>query len=70
MTGPSTVSVFVAAPPETVYDLVADLTRMGEWSPETTEVRWLDGATQAKVGARFRGTNRNGFRRWSTSAPW
>ncbi|HYN74654.1 MAG TPA: SRPBCC family protein [Candidatus Limnocylindria bacterium] len=66
MTDPVVVSLSVAAPPETVYGLVADLARMSEWSPETTEIRWLDGATQAQVGARFRGTNRNGFRRWNT----
>lgn len=66
MTGSVEVSLTIAAPPETVYRLVADLARMSEWSPETTEIRWLDGATQAQVGARFRGTNRNGFRRWNT----
>ena len=24
----------IAAPPDVVYDLIADVTRMGEWSPE------------------------------------
>ncbi len=61
-----TVSLSIAAPPGTVYGLVADLARMGEWSTETTDVTWLDGATEPLVGARFRGTNRNGFRRWQT----
>ena len=28
------VTIEIAATPETVYDLVSDITRMGEWSPE------------------------------------
>lgn len=60
------VSVRIAAPPGLVYSLVADLARMHEWSPETTGVEWLDGATGPVVGARFRGANRNGRRSWST----
>ena len=60
------VTATIAAPPQTVYALISDLTRMGEWSPETTGVTWLGGATEPHVGARFRGANRNGLRRWST----
>lgn len=55
----------VAAAPEDVYDLIADVTRMGEWSPECYRCRWLDGATFGSVGARFRGSNRFGMFRWS-----
>ncbi|NCG39185.1 MAG: hypothetical protein GWP48_16920, partial [Actinobacteria bacterium] len=29
-------SIEVAASPEAVYDLVSDLVRMAEWSPEST----------------------------------
>ena len=56
----------IDAPPETVYALVTDVTRMGEWSPETVSCVWLDGATGPAVGARFKGSNKNGFARWST----
>src|ERR1700694_5411938 len=56
----------VGAPPETVYDLVSDVTRMGEWSPECVACEWLDGATTPAVGARFRGKNKNRLARWST----
>jgi uncharacterized protein YndB with AHSA1/START domain len=63
---PVEVSIDIEAPPERVYDLVADLARMGEWSPENTGGKWLDGATTATKGARFRGTNRRGPLRWST----
>src|SRR4051794_38415125 len=40
---------------------------MGEWSPETKSCRWLGDATGPTVGARFRGSNRSGWRRWSTT---
>lgn len=55
----------VAASPHTVWALVTDLTRMGEFSPENVGGYWVDGAGPA-VGAEFRGTNRNGHRQWST----
>jgi uncharacterized protein YndB with AHSA1/START domain len=60
------VSIDIDAPAEKIYALVADLPSMGQWSPEATGGKWLDGATEARAGARFRGTNRNGIFRWST----
>lgn len=57
----------VNAPASAVYQLVSDLPRMGEFSPENTGGQWLDGASGPAVGARFRGTNRMGWRRWSTT---
>ena len=55
------VTVFMQAPPERVWALVTDVTRIGEFSPETFEGEWLDGATGPAVGARFRGhVRRNG----------
>ena len=56
---------FVAAPAERLYGLVADLPRMGEWSPECREVEWLEGADGPAVGARFVGHNKNGLFKWS-----
>src|SRR4029079_10842276 len=58
--------VHVDAPPEIVYGVVSDVTRMGEWSPETVKCEWLDGAAGPAVGARFKGTNKRGMARWST----
>ena len=56
------VTVHIAAPPERVWDLVSDITRIGEFSPETFEAEWLDGASGPAVGARFRGhVKRNGI---------
>ena len=60
------VSEQIKADPKVVYDLVSDLPRMGEWSPENTGGRWIGGAMGPKVGARFRGTNRHRWLRWST----
>jgi hypothetical protein len=61
-------SIEIAAPPEVVYDLLADITRMGEWSPECYRCVWLDGASAAEVGTRFRGYNRLGPYRWERTA--
>jgi uncharacterized protein YndB with AHSA1/START domain len=55
------VTVHMAASPEQVWDLVADVTKIGRYSPETFEAEWLDGATGPDVGVRFRGhVKRNG----------
>ena len=61
-------SIEIAAPPDVVYDLIADLTRMGEWSPECYRCEWLDGAAAAAPGERFRGYNRLGRMRWERTA--
>lgn len=58
--------VQVNAPPEKVWALVSDVTRMGEWSPETVKAVWIEGATGPAVGARFKGSNKRGIARWST----
>ena len=60
--------IIVRATPEAVYDMVADLPRMGEWSPECQAVEWEGGATGPAQGARFVGHNRGGpanLMRWS-----
>ena len=54
------VSIEIAAPPEDVYRLVSDVTRMGEWSPECRECSWTGGATGPAVGARFKARNQGG----------
>ena len=58
----------IAAPPDTVWALVADLPRMGEWSPENEGGEWVGGADGPAVGAKFKGTNSNGGRSWKTVA--
>jgi uncharacterized protein YndB with AHSA1/START domain len=55
------VSIEVDAAPEAVFALVSDVRRIGEFSPETFEAEWLDGADGPAEGARFRGhVKRNG----------
>ena len=55
------VTVHIAAPPERIWDLVSDVTKIGRYSPETFEAEWIDGSTGPEVGARFRGhVKRNG----------
>lgn len=53
-------TIDILAPSGRVYDLISDITWMGHWSPECYRCVWLDGATGADVGARFRGYNRVG----------
>lgn len=60
-------SVNIAAPPEKVWDLVADVTRMGDWSPETTAAEWLGSASGPAVGVKFKGHNKKGWMRWTTT---
>jgi uncharacterized protein YndB with AHSA1/START domain len=56
----------IGAPAEKVWAMVADVTRMGEWSPENEGATWLRGATAPTPGATFRGKNRNGKKKWSS----
>jgi hypothetical protein len=60
-------SARVQAPPQRVWELVSDLPGMGRLSPENTGGSWRGGVTGPAVGAVFKGTNRNGRRRWSTT---
>jgi hypothetical protein len=53
----------VSATASQVYDLVADLPRMGEWSPECAAVEWEDAHAGPVVGARFVGHSRTGPRK-------
>ena len=55
------VTVWMDAPSATVWDLVSDVTRIGEFSPETFEARWTRGSAGPEVGASFAGhVRRNG----------
>ena len=59
-------STHIDAPPDRVWRLLTDVTRMGEWSPVTYRCEWLDGATGPEVGARFKGYNRMSPAKWWT----
>jgi hypothetical protein len=52
----------MSASPSVVWDLVSDVTRIGEFSPETFEARWTRGSSGPEVGAHFKGhVRRNGI---------
>ncbi|WP_139980048.1 SRPBCC family protein [Nocardioides litoris] len=55
------VTLTIEAPVDKVWALVSDVTRIGEFSPETFEARWTRGSTGPEVGATFSGhVKRNG----------
>lgn len=51
------VSRYIEASPEELYDLVSDVTRTPELTPDIVRCTWLDGATGPAVGARFKAVN-------------
>lgn len=55
-------STVIDAPADRIYDMVADMPRMGEWSNECARVEWIEGATGPAAGARFVGHNATGPR--------
>lgn len=58
----------IEAAPERLYEMVADLSRMGDWSNECQRTEWLEGSTGPAVGAKFVGHNRGGpfgLMKWS-----
>lgn len=58
-------SIVIAASPEQLYDMIADVTRMGEWSPVCTSCWWDEGQGPA-VGSWFTGRNELPDRTWET----
>lgn len=60
--------IFINASPAAVWALVTDLNAVGQWSPEYQGGEWLDGATGAAVGARFKGYNQREDRKWESES--
>lgn len=50
-------STVINRPVPEVFAAVADITRMGDWSPECVAGRWIGSATGPAVGAEFEGDN-------------
>lgn len=59
-------SVTVQASAESLYDLVSDITRTGEWSPVCTSCWWDDEDSAGQSGAWFTGRNELPHRTWET----
>jgi hypothetical protein len=59
------VRLRIHASPELLYDLVSDVTRTPEWSPEVISCRWLGSPDAAVPGSRFRARNKRRWFRWS-----
>jgi Polyketide cyclase / dehydrase and lipid transport len=62
----ATSTVEIAAEPSTVYALLTDLATLADLAEETAAMRWTKG-DGVRPGAVFKGTNRNGWRRWTTT---
>jgi hypothetical protein len=60
-----TESIFIARPAGDLYDMVSDITRMGEWSP-ICRAGWWDDGDSAHAGAWFTGRNETPTRTWET----
>jgi hypothetical protein len=58
-------AIEVAAAPDRLWGLIADVTQMGKWSPVCRRYEWTHSAVGPEVGARFIGHNRQGPVRWS-----
>lgn len=58
------VSVTVDAEIDDVWEVVRDVTRVGEWSHECKGAEWLGDTRDPVPGALFRGRNRSGVLRW------
>jgi uncharacterized protein YndB with AHSA1/START domain len=63
---PDEVSLRIEAPAEQLWDMVADVTRMGEWSPECYKCRWTGRERNPVEGAKFLGMNKRGWKHWAT----
>ena len=53
----------MAVPPDELYALVSDVTRMGQWSP-VCKTCWWDEGEGPRVGAWFTGRNETPERTW------
>lgn len=58
-------SIVIASSPDALYELVSDVTRMGEWSP-VCKACWWDEGDGPRVGAMFTGRNEVPERTWET----
>lgn len=58
-------SIVINATPQVLYDMIADVTRMGDWSP-ICKACWWDEDNGPTVGSWFTGRNELPERTWET----
>jgi hypothetical protein len=58
-------SIVIAQPPEVLYEMISDVTRMGEWSP-ICQSCWWDEGQGPQAGSWFTGRNSEPGRTWET----
>lgn len=58
-------SIVIRRSPDELYDMIADVTRMGEWSPMCRACWWSEG-DGPQVGAKFTGRNELSGQAWET----
>ena len=56
----------IAVPPAQVWELVGDVRRIPEWSPQVTSTRLREGFDRIEVGAEFTNRNAEGELAWTT----
>lgn len=61
------LSQSIDAPVDRVWAVVGDPVGMAGLTAECTAMEWTAGSAGPALGSRFRGHNRSGWRRWSTS---
>jgi len=59
-------SVEIEAPAGRVWEVVSDVRRMAEWSPQVESTRLAEGIVEIELGARFTNLNRQGELIWKT----
>lgn len=73
MSSAGSAQIIINRFPNDVWAAIADVTRMGDWSPECVAGRWIGGATGPAVGAKFEGDNvakvaGRTVKKWTTTA--
>jgi uncharacterized protein YndB with AHSA1/START domain len=57
----------IDASPERIWEVIGNPVAMSDLTAECVAMAWVGGADRAALGARFRGKNRAGWRRWTTT---
>jgi hypothetical protein len=59
-------TAYIAADPDSIWDMISDIKRMGQWSPECYRAMWL--TSKRGKGALFLGLNKDRGLRWPSPA--